>query len=80
MAEEKQITFEESLAELETIVRGLEAGELPLEDALGAFERGVGLVRRLHALLDDAEQRVEVLGRDGEGRLRLTALTAKDTP
>lgn len=64
-------TFEQNLAELETLVRRLDAGEMPLEEALSAFERGVGLVRLLHGILNQAEQRVEVLTRDREGSLRL---------
>jgi len=64
-------SFERNLSELETLVRRLDGGEMPLEEALAAFERGVGLVRRLHEILDLAEQRVEVLTRDREGSLRL---------
>lgn len=64
-------TFDQNLAELETLVRRLDSGEMPLEEALAAFERGVGLVRQLHAILNQAEQRVEVLTRDRDGALRL---------
>ena len=63
--------FEQNLAELETLVRRLDGGELPLEEALAAFERGIGLVRRLHETLNQAEQRVEIITRDREGALRL---------
>jgi exodeoxyribonuclease VII small subunit len=63
--------FEQNLAELETLVRRLDSGEMPLEEALTAFERGVGLVRQLHDVINRAEQRVEVLTRDREGSLRL---------
>jgi exodeoxyribonuclease VII small subunit len=59
--------FEESLAELETLVRRLEQGELPLEESLAAFERGMALVRVLTARLDDVAQRVEVLLRASDG-------------
>jgi exodeoxyribonuclease VII small subunit len=68
-ADEK--TFDQNLTELETLVRRLDSGEMPLEEALAAFERGVGLVRQLHTVLNQAEQRVEVLTRDREGALRL---------
>jgi exodeoxyribonuclease VII small subunit len=72
-------TFEQNLAELETLVRRLDGGEMPLEEALAAFERGVGLVRRLHEILNQAEQKVEILTRDREGALRLQAATRKES-
>ena len=59
--------FEETLAELEGLVRQLEQGELTLEDSLAAFERGVGLVRQLTQRLEEVEQRVEVLLKSGSG-------------
>ncbi len=55
------LSLEGSLAELERIVRALEEGELTLEESLKAFERGISLVRRCNALLDGAEQRIEIL-------------------
>jgi exodeoxyribonuclease VII small subunit len=53
--------FEQALAELETVVERLEHGELPLEDALRQFERGIELARACQASLKAAEQRVEIL-------------------
>jgi exodeoxyribonuclease VII small subunit len=61
--------FEDALAELEGIVQRLEKGELPLEDSLAAFERGIALVRALAQRLADVEQRVEVLLRSESGKL-----------
>ena len=61
--------FEEAMAELETLVRRLEQGELPLEESLAAFERGMALVRSLAARLEDVAQRVEVLLRASDGSL-----------
>jgi exodeoxyribonuclease VII small subunit len=66
--------FEEALAELETLVRRLEQGELPLEESLAAFERGIGLVRQLSQRLADVEQRVEVLLKSEAGRLTVRPL------
>ena len=73
MAEPAEPTnrFEEGLAELEQIVQRLEKGELPLEDSLAAFERGVTLVRALSERLAQVEQRVEVLLRSDAGKLLL---------
>ena len=67
--------FEEALEELEKLVRRLEQGELPLEDSLAAFERGMALVKLLGARLADVEQRVEVLLRAEGG-----GLTTKPLP
>jgi len=61
--------FEDALAELEGLVQRLEKGELPLEDSLAAFERGVNLVRLLTQRLAEVEQRVEVLLKTEAGRL-----------
>jgi exodeoxyribonuclease VII small subunit len=58
------LSLEGSLAELEKIVRALEEGELTLEESLKAFERGVSLVRRCNALLDGAEQKIEIMTGD----------------
>ena len=60
--------FEDVMKRLEQIVGALERGDLPLEDALAAFEQGVGLVRRAQARLADMERRVEVLMADGTVR------------
>jgi exodeoxyribonuclease VII small subunit len=53
--------FEKSLAELETLVATLEKGELPLEETLKQFERGIALSKRCQTALKSAEQRVEIL-------------------
>lgn len=60
--------FETSLASLEKIVRELERGDLPLEESLKLFEQGVQLSRECQERLNQAERRIEVLLRDGEGR------------
>ena len=57
-------SFEVALAELERRVRRLEAGDLPLEDALTLFEEGVRLTRECHEHLDAADQRIIELGGD----------------
>jgi exodeoxyribonuclease VII small subunit len=57
----KPADFEQALAELETLVERLEKGDLPLEEALRAFERGVVLTRHCQASLTAAQQKVEIL-------------------
>lgn len=59
--------FEQSLADLQTLVELLESGELSLEDSLGAFEQGIRLTRECQAALNQAEQKVQILlERDGQ--------------
>ena len=53
--------LEKSLEELEALVARLEGGDLPLEQALKEFERGVKLTRQCQAALQEAEQKVEIL-------------------
>lgn len=56
-----QPDFEKALSELETLVENLERGELPLEETLKQFERGIELTRSCQKALQAAEQRVEIL-------------------
>src|SRR4051812_8875995 len=60
-------TFEASLNQLETIVKQLEAGELPLEESLKLFEKGVVLSRECRERLNEAERRIERLMKDSDG-------------
>lgn len=62
--------FEEELADLEAIVTRIDSGELSLEESIGAFERGVALVRSLNQKLDEVEKKVELLMRDAQGELK----------
>lgn len=71
-------TFEAGLHDLEGIVERMETGELSLEDALGAFEEGVGLVRHLGEQLAGIEKRLEVLSRDQDGVFQLHSLPTED--
>jgi exodeoxyribonuclease VII small subunit len=57
----KSVDFEQALGELETVVERLEHGELPLDEALKQFERGIELARGCQDALKQAEQRVEIL-------------------
>ncbi|MEN5016525.1 exodeoxyribonuclease VII small subunit [Erwinia sp. Eh17-17] len=58
---EQPVSFETSLQQLEQIVTHLESGNLPLEEALNEFERGVQLARAGQQTLQQAEQRVQIL-------------------
>jgi exodeoxyribonuclease VII small subunit len=59
--------FEAQLASLERIVRELERGDLPLEQSLELFEQGVRLSRECQERLNEAERRIEMLLRGGDG-------------
>ena len=75
--------FETILADLESVVTTLEQGDLPLEEALEAFERGVKLTREGERILGDAEKKVEILlkGEDGEPELApLEGAAERTTP
>jgi exodeoxyribonuclease VII small subunit len=71
-------TFEESLNELERIVKQLENGDLPLEESLKLFEEGVKLSRSCRERLAVAERRIEVLMKDTNGDLRIDSLEIDD--
>jgi len=58
--------FEAAIAELEGIVKKLEEGDLPLEQSLQLYERGVHLSRYCHARLEETEHRIEILNERGE--------------
>lgn len=54
----KKMTFEQSLARIDEIVRHLEKGDLPLDESLSLFEEGTGLISSCNKMLDAAEQKV----------------------
>ncbi|OEF23921.1 exodeoxyribonuclease VII small subunit [Vibrio rumoiensis] len=62
----ENMSFEESLSELDSLVNQLENGDLDLEDALKKFERGISLARSSQTKLTEAEQRVEILLKDDD--------------
>lgn len=67
----KPPSFEESLAELERLVERMEQGNLPLDESLKLFERGVQLTRSCQKSLQEAEQKVRILlEENGEATLK----------
>ncbi len=71
--------FEGALERLEDLVERLEGGDLPLDEALEAFEQGVALTRQCAERLADAERRVELLSREGS-RLVEQPFDTEDAP
>ena len=59
--------FEESMQRLEEIVRLLEKGDAPLEDAIRLFEEGTGLAKNCDEMLNEAEKKVVVLSKGADG-------------
>ena len=68
--------FEAALEELEGVVEQLETGELPLDESLVAFEKGVGLVVYCNQKLTEAENKIELLVKDKEGKMQFKVLDA----
>ena len=68
---DKEPDFEQALAELEQLVERLERGDLPLDEALKTFERGVALTRHCQTSLKAAQQKVEnLLKMNGQAELQ----------
>lgn len=66
----KKVGFEQALHELESLVETMEKGDMELEDALKSFERGVVLARQCGDILNQAEQRVQILsGKESNAQL-----------
>ena len=64
----KSLSFERAIEELESIVRRLEEGKVPLEESVAIYERGEALKRRCEELLRQAEARVEKITTDATGQ------------
>lgn len=62
-------SFEEAVAELEQIVSRLEKGDIPLEESITNFQKGIELSRYCAAKLDEAEKKISILLQDQEGNL-----------
>jgi exodeoxyribonuclease VII small subunit len=68
------LSFEDALAELEQIVRGLEGGQLKLEDAISCYERGAALRRHCEAKLMEAEARVAAIVERADGSVAVRSI------
>ncbi|MGI1658059.1 MAG: exodeoxyribonuclease VII small subunit [Desulfitobacterium sp.] len=69
--ENKELTFEEGIEQLERIVRELEQKEIPLEQALNLFRQGIELVQNSNSLLDHAEKQMQILLENPNGELEI---------
>lgn len=62
----QSLSFEGALHALTALVEKLESGQMTLEESVASFEQGVQLSRRCESLLDQAEQRLQVLNEQGD--------------
>ena len=65
----RKLSFEHALEELESIVKRLEDGKVPLEESVTIYERGESLKRRCEELLRQAEARVDKITTDANGQV-----------
>lgn len=66
---DKELNFEETMKELEDVVKKLENGELNLDDSIKEFEKGMELSKNASKYLEDAEKKITILVKDSEGNL-----------
>ena len=74
------LTYEAALAELDTLITKLEGGSIALEEAIGAYERGVVLAQYCTELLERTEERVKQLVVSASGAMGERPLEAAGTP
>ncbi len=67
-ADVKRLSFEKAIEELESIVKRVEEGKVPLEESVAIYERGEALKKRCEELLRQAEARVEKITLDASGK------------
>ena len=62
----EKLTFEQSIEQLKAIVKMIEAGEIPLQDSIEQYERGMALIKHCRKILQEAEKRIEKISLDQE--------------
>ena len=71
-------SFEESMSDLEKVVRRLEAGDISLDESLSEFERGVALLKDCEKKLDEAKGKVEQLIKNASGEVKSVSFEIKE--
>lgn len=66
----KELNFEETMTDLETIVKELEKGDMNLDDSIKKFEKGMELSKTANKFLEDAEKKITILVNDKEGNIK----------
>jgi len=60
----EKLSFEDAIKELTDIVGKIEQGEIPLQDSLEQYEKGMSLIKRCRAILQEAEKRIEKISKE----------------
>jgi len=68
--QKSRVSFESAMDDLEKIAKKLEDGSLGLEDAITEFEKGIKLAKFCHQKLEEAERKIEILQKGGDGDVR----------
>ena len=76
----EDLGFEPALERLEALVRRMEAGELGLDDMVGAFEEGQRLIQHCTRKLNEVERRIELLAKGADGQVAAVPFTPGDGP
>ena len=74
----ESLNFEDALGELETVVRGLEKGDTPLEESITAYERGIALKKHCEAKLREAQAKIEKITVDKDGAVKTEPLDPEE--
>ncbi len=72
------LSFEEALMELETIVKGLETGESPLENSISSYERGIQLKIYCENKLRDAQEKIEKISVNPDNSIKMQPLDTQE--
>lgn len=76
----KKPTFEEALAQLESIAERIEQGKIGLEESITQYERGMALVKQCRDILSKAEHKIQQLQKRTDGSLETAPLQRSDEP
>ena len=69
MTDNRKLTFEEAMANLEQIVSEIEEGKVTLEKSIDRYAEGISLVKQCRSILDQAEQKIQLLSKSESGEL-----------
>ncbi|MBV9009111.1 MAG: exodeoxyribonuclease VII small subunit [Verrucomicrobia bacterium] len=75
-----ELSFEKAMERLESIVDEMESGKMLLDDLLTRYEEGMKLVKICQERLARAEQKIEIITRDHNGKVTIKDFAAADTP
>lgn len=75
----KKPNFEKSLNELEEIIEQLEKGDLPLDETLAKYERGIKIYKQCHNILENAEKKISILLKNATGETQIEEFNIEKT-